>query len=296
MLKYRKQMLLAVMGLLLLGYGGDWLWSTLTEPIQSLRQKQQTLRKDIDRRQLEVAKARQAAKTLAAWSQESLPADPQVARSLYQAWLLELVNRLGLTGPSVDSTQPSERNGYVSMTFSLQARGTLDQWTRFLYEFYRSGQLHQLRSVAFTPISKHDQLDMVFSIEALVLPGANSEERLSDAVSDRLAFERLQDYQPVVRRNLFGASGAADPTDQTLLTGIHSVNGVPEAWFTLRHETDPERAVAKLRLGQTLVIGEFQAKLLEIAEQDVTLEADGERWLVAIGESLTQAFALPPEY
>ena len=54
--------------------------------------------------------------------------------------------------------------------------------------------------------------------------------------------------------------------------------------------------MVKLRPGQTLVIGQFQAEVVEIDEDDVILEADGERWLVAIGENLGEAFALPPEF
>lgn len=295
MLQHRKKILLAILGLMLAFYGSDWMWSLVTEPLQSQRQKQQTLAKDIARRELEVAKARKATKTLAAWATESLPAEPQVARSLYQAWLLELVSRAGLSSPSVDSTQPGARNGYVSITFSLQARGTLQQWTQFLYEFYRAGLLHQIRALAITPIAQREQLDISLSIEALILPGAEQSEVLSEQTADRLAFERLQEYQPIVVRNLFGGGAAADPTDQTYLTGIHAVNGEPEAWFTLRYQTDPERAVVKLRRGQRLVIGQFQAQVVEIAEDDVILEADGEHWLVGLGENLGEAFALPAE-
>ena len=97
-------------------------------------------------------------------------------------------------------------------------------------------------------------------------------------------------------RNLFGVGGASDPTDQTYLTGIQHVNGEPEAWFTLRNETDPDRAVVRLRRGQRLVIGQFQGQVTEIGDDDVILEADGERWLVALGEHLGEAFALPPEF
>jgi hypothetical protein len=296
MLHHRKKILLAVLGLALVCYNSDRIWSVVMDPLQALRQKQQTLQKEIARGELELAKARKAAKTLTAWATETLPGEPQVARSLYQAWLLQLVSRVGLHSPAVDSTQPSARNGYVSITFSLQARGTLEQWTQFLYEFHRAGLLHQIRSLAITPITKKEQLDINLAIEALVLPGAERTDRLNEEPSDRLAFERLADYQPIVTRNLFGAGGAADPTDQTYLTGIHYVNGEPEAWFTLRNQTDPDRAVVKLRRGQSLVIGQFQGQVTEIDDDDVILEADGERWLVALGENLGEAFALPPEF
>ena len=166
-----------------LAYGGDRVWSVITEPLDGLRQKQRTLERDIQRRQTDLAGARRPAKALEAWSAESLPADPQVARSVYQAWLLQAVGGLELTGPAVDSTQPTTRGGYLSITFTLHARGTLRQWTQFLYEFYRTGYLHQVRSLAVTPAGKKQELDVDLTIEALVLPTAEDAERLEKRAS-----------------------------------------------------------------------------------------------------------------
>jgi hypothetical protein len=292
---HRKKILVAVLGLLALAFGGDRVWSVITEPLDELRQKQRTLQHDIQRRQTDLARARKVAKALDAWSAESLPADPQVARSVYQAWLLQRVGGLGLTGPVVDSTQPAARGGYLSITFSLHARGTLRQWTQFLYEFYRAGYLHQLRSLAATPVGKKQELDVDLAIEALVLSTAEDAEQLEKRGSDRLAYEQLLDYQPIVTRNLFAAGPAGAQRDATYLTGINTVAGVPEAWFTFRNQLDTDRAVVKLRCGQDLVIGSFQAKVLAIYEHDVVLEADGERWLLSVGEKLGDALALPPE-
>lgn len=291
----RKKLLLALLGLMLLGYFGDRLWSLVTEPLADLRRQKEVLERDIVKRQTELRKARQAAEGLGEYAKESLPADPQVARSLYQAWLLQVVGQVGLSSPSVDLTQPSARGGYYALTASLKARGTLLQWTQWFYEFYRSGQLHQIRSVTFTPITKHDQLDILLSIEALVLPDTENTEQLSDRVSDRLAFTRFQDYQPILLRNLFGAGRAADPSDYAFLTGIQYVNGEPEVWFTLRNQVDPDRAVVKLRIGESLTVGDFAGKVAEIENDDVVLESDGERWLLGLGENLGQAVALPPD-
>lgn len=296
MSKSTKYILIAALAMLLLAYAGDWMWTAVTEPLRSLRQKRQSLEKDIDKRTTELAQGRKAARMLALWEKQSLPSDPQIARSVYQAWLLQLVGRVGLANPAVDSTQPSERNGYYSMTFSLQARGPLEKWTRFLYEFYRTGHLHQIRSMSITPLGKEEQLDIVLAIEALILSGADRSDQLSEEVSDQLAFSRLSDYQPIVRRNLFSITAKADPMDQTYLTAIQYVNSVPEAWFTLRGESDPDRAVVKLRLAQNMVVGQFSGKLVEITEDSVVFQSGGERWLVALGESLAQAFALPPEF
>jgi hypothetical protein len=49
-------------------------------------------------------------------------------------------------------------------------------------------------------------------------------------------------------------------------------------------------------VGQTLAVGQFHGDVVEIATDDVVLEADGERWLLALGENLGEACALPPGF
>lgn len=291
----RKRILLLVLGLMLVAYSGEWLWSWATGPFQALRQKQQSLEKDIEKHRLALAQARRAAKEMAVWRRRSLPADPQVARSVYQAWLLQIVKRSGLTGPAVDSTQPAPRGGYSAITFTLQARGSLDEWVRWLHEFYRAGHLHQIRSMALTPVGNKGLLDVAVSIETLALDDAELADRLGEEPSDRLAFATLADYRPILDRNLFGGS-SPDPVDQTYLTAIQHVNGIPEAWFTLRAQVEPDRSVVKLQLGQRLSVGPFSGTVVEISRDDVILESADERWLLAIGDCLTDAVALPPDY
>jgi hypothetical protein len=297
MTRHRQKILVGAFILLLLVVGGDRVVSYVQAPLTARRNTADRLAGEIEKRAARLARARQAAKNLAYWEQRSLPADPVAARSAYQAWLLDLVNRLELVNPNVSSGEPALRGGmYYTISFSLQAAGTLDQWTRFLFEFYRAGHLHQIRSIGFAPVGKKDQLVLSLAIEALALPGADRSDGLSEETSDRLAFAKLEDYGVIAARNLFGPGGSVDPTDHTYLTAINYVNGEPEAWFTLRTETDPDRSLLKLRVGKPLEIGQFRATVVDIAREDVILEADGQRWIVAVGESLAQAFALPPDF
>lgn len=290
----RTKILFSLLGLVLLYYGGDWLWRHAVEgPLESRRLKKERLQKDLDKRTDELAQARDDAKQLALWQEQSLPSDPQVARSLYQAWLLRLVGKAGLANPNVDSGDPVSRKGlYQSIAFSVQGRGTIEQLTQFLYGFYRAGHLHQIRSLSITPVGKTDQLDLAISVEALILPGKSDSEGLNPTPSDRLAWDRIEDYAVIARRNLFGSAGTSDPTEQAYVTTIQYVNGQPQVWLTLRTED----RVLKLQPGDSFQVGAFTGKVLEIEGDDVVLEADGLRWLVSLGENLAQAWALPPEY
>jgi hypothetical protein len=292
--KYRKQILLGLLGFILLLYGGDWAirnkW--LADPLEGARKKNQKLRDELATRERDFEKFRKVVKELDVLKNRSLPANADVARSLYRAWLLEMVGQVGFTNPNIDSSEPSNRKGlYMVLSFSLRGRATLPQLVKFLFQFYSADHLHQIRSLAISPLQGNDYLDVQMSIEAVILPKIERKDHLNTQKSDRLASPNLEDYQVVMQRNLFGVSPTAEATAYTYLTSVMSVNDQPEAWFTVR--TDDK--VFKLRKGDVLEVGQFKGTVVDIADADVILDADGERWLMTIGESLTRASALPPE-
>ncbi|MFH1919126.1 MAG: hypothetical protein ABIP48_04445 [Planctomycetota bacterium] len=317
--KYRPYVLAGVLGVSLLYFGGEWVVANLLQgPVENARKTQERLKEEIKKRKDGLERAREDAERLARWKTQSLPSDTEVARSLYQAWLLELVEHVKLGNPSVNSGEPLGRQGlYHTISFSVRGRGTLQQLTEFLYLFYQTDLLHQIRSLNIIPLSDADQLDVSISIEAMVLSeagpeakkGATAEQRQAAVFDDfrgraggqseRLASmtlasyqpPALADYEPIVIRNLFGVGGSPDPTSHAFLTSINSVNGQPEAWFTLRASGETK----KLREGDSFEIGQVSGTIVEIEGSDVILESDGERWLLTLGDSLVDACALPPE-
>jgi hypothetical protein len=96
----------------------------------------------------------------------------------------------------------------------------------------------------------------------------------------------------IVRRNLFALGGGFDPTDQTYLTSITVVDGVPEVWFTNRASDE----VVKLRAGDRLELGPLTFHLAEVFGTDVIIEIDGERWLLSLGDKIIDSHALPPGF
>lgn len=290
----RRNLMLLVLGLILAVYAGQWLKSNLLDtPLEKRKQRTVALSAEIDKRKKQLTQAREAGKKLVEWQRQSLPSDVEVARSLYQGWLLELVSHVGLSDPNVNSNEPAaHKNMYTVLVFSIRGRGTLEQLTKFLYEFYMAGHLHQIRSIGITPIQKTGELDLSITIEALALPGADRKDTLTTERSARLASANLEDYRPIVLRNLFAVGGGLDPTDQTYLSAVNYINGQPEAWFTLR-DTDE---LLKLRKGDQLAVGQFSGVVVEIDGADVIVESEGQRWLLSIGDNLTQAYALPPEF
>lgn len=317
--KYRPYVLAGVLGVSLLYFGGEWIVENLLQgPIEGARKTQERLNEEIEKREAGLERAREDARRLARWKTQSLPSDTEVARSLYQAWLLELVEHVKLGNPSVNSGEPLARQGlYHTISFSVRGRGTLQQWTEFLYLFYQTDLLHQIRSLNIIPLSDAAQLDVSVSIETMVLPGAGPEakkgataderqtavfedfRRRAGGESERLASmtlasyqpPTLADYDPIVSRNLFGVGGSPDPTSHAYLTSINSVDGEPEVWFTLRASGETK----KLREGASFQIGQVNGTIVEIEGSDMIFESEGERWLLTLGDSLVDACALPPE-
>ena len=107
----------------------------------------------------------------------------------------------------------------------------------------------------------------------------------------RLYSNDLTAYQRIAERNLLQtARGGIDRADFTVLTGI--IPGDPtEVWFSVK--TDD--SVIRAKLGDPIRSGSFSGKIVEIFDQDIILEHNGSRWLLEVGESLRDAFALPPE-
>lgn len=319
--KYRQVVLGAVFGLLVLYFGGEWVWKTVLEgPIDKKRQAYQKLLDAKKKREKEWEGFQEDARKLVEWRKQSLPSDTEVARSLYQAWLLQLVvDYVKLDSPSVSPGEPMNRQGrFYAIPFSIRGRGTLEQVTQFLFVFYRTDLLHRIRSLHLTPLGNSAQLDLAISIETLVLPGSGPEldddlpeeerqetiiadfQQRASQVSERLASvtlagytpPTLADYQSIAQRNLFGVGSDPEPTDYAYLTFINMVNGEPEVWFTLRASGE----TLKLRQGDRLRIGNFTGTIAEIHGSDVILASEGERWLLTLGEKLADAFALPPEF
>lgn len=307
--KRRQYMLLAVMGAIALFFIGDWAHKGMRRPIDEARAKTVRLKQDIKKRKESLGRLRIASKQLARWRGQSLPGETEVARSLYRAWLLELVDDVRLLNPSVRSSEPvAQKKGlYYTLSFSVRAHGTLEQLKIFLFAFYQTDLLHQIRSLTIKPPAQGNRLDLSMSIEALALgqtaagDGSEDQQMVVDAfrerswrVADRLASDTLEEYDVIDRRNLFGmgTGGTADPMDHTYLTSISIVNGEPEVWLTMRTTNE----VKKVPLGEVFEIGPLVCTIADVYGQDVIIESDGERWLLSLGDKITDAHALPPEY
>lgn len=290
----RKRLLALLVGGIVLYFGGDYVLRQYFEkPLEQKKARLDPIRKKIKAKRRELTESKAAAKRLTKLEQQSLPGDIEIARSLYRAWLLDLVDRSDFQSPHVDSGAASSRKGfYESLGFTVRGKGTLHQIVRFLYDFYHAGHLHKIQSLSLTPLGKGGGLDVTMTIEALVLSGTNRKDELSTLTSDRLKCRALDDYAVISQRNIFGVGGEADESRQAFLTAITRDGDELEIWITVRNQDK----LLKLQRGGEFDIGHFHATVIDIQENDVVFESFGERWLLSIGESIADSLALPPEY
>jgi len=292
----REKILAGLVAILVVAYGGNWIFAKMLRgPLEERRAKVAALKEEIQDKQLELARARQAGKQLTEWRELSLPADVPMARTLYQGWLVQQITEHEFDKPNVDAGDAVEKRGiYQRLPFTVRGEVELARLTDFLYEFYRAGHLHQIQRIGLTPLEDGQRLDVSMTIEALVLPGTSRTEELNDGVSNRLAYASRNNYDAIVERNIFARYGAGQvsPADQAFLTAILDVDEQPQAWITLRASGE----VLKLRPGDPLTVGRLSGHVVAIDRPDVVLSINDQRWLLTLGEPLSQADALPPEF
>jgi hypothetical protein len=288
----RQQVLLAILILIALIQAGDWLInSAIQGPLQERRAKTAQLLKDIRSREKQLAELRNAGNQINTWLQQSLPKDPEVARTAYRTWLLNLLRTTQLRDPVVDSGTPASRllrNKsvlYRTLPFTLRTKGSLTQFNDFLFRFTNTGILHQITSFSLTPIGETALFDIAISIDTLLLADRKGNE-LNTKPSQLPASGNPADYTPIAANNLFGVGlNAPDPLKHTLLTAITYSNGKPLAWIT---DQLADR-VTKVGPGENFTTAAMTGRVVEVQEQHVVLENASGQIRVPLGKSLAEA-------
>ena len=140
------------------------------------------------------------------YQERSLPRNASVAKSLYQAWLIELFDKSGMGQPAVTAGKSrEEKKLYSSQLFTLNAKGTLPQVVKLLHGFYSADYMHRITKLHITPIKDSKNLQLIMDVEALSLELGPAAAVLPERPSDRLALAKQEDYVRIIsERNIFG--------------------------------------------------------------------------------------------
>ena len=212
----REKMLAIVVGVLLVlvvGYIGYSSWASRYE---RLRTDTFALESKISDQETQIIKGDRAFQIIKDFRERSLPADAEVARSVYKAWLLELAEKeIELEDPIVTpgTLGRSGDSPYQRISLTVSGIGTLAQLTELMYAFYEADLTHQVRSLDIKPIEESRELELFIGVEAIVVDKTEV-EKLAPGTS-ALAQERTLDsfLATILNRNLFGPANRPPKID-----------------------------------------------------------------------------------
>jgi hypothetical protein len=245
---------------------------------------------EVAKKEREVNAAGVAAGRLAEWQHRALPSDVAEARVQYQAWLRDLADRLRFQQPTIEATGvESKSQTSALLKFKVHGRTNLFSLTRFLYDFYAAGHLHQIRLIDVSTIPNSRDIEVSIDVEALSLPGADRKNKLTEDRGKTLLLAKLSDYgKTIVRRDLFSpfrpmeSHPEADVAQSTFVTAILAVDGRGEVWLVDR-TTGKDW---KLHKGEQFEVGSLQGTVKSIGAHDIVVDVAGGLRRYRSGENL----------
>jgi hypothetical protein len=155
---------------------------------------------------IKIARGAKAANTLQQFADSALPADSDVARSMYQDWLMKVVSDVGLQNAKV-TAQPVRpfRDVYTMHPFRVIGDGNIQQLTDLLFAVYSTDALHRIQLLTIQPHREKRDMTITLVVEALSMPSAPDRKTLSsDPEAIVNGHDREHYRSKIVGRNLFG--------------------------------------------------------------------------------------------
>jgi Tfp pilus assembly protein PilO len=301
-LRKREKLLAVTAGALLVVLVAGFLLGGSNQSTAALVAERNRLEGEVQKQQSLVRKAERLRVRLAEWQRRSLPTDRALAQSLYQNWLLGLMEGNKLHRLDV---KPGDvrlhRDVYHLFPFSVRFQSNQEELVRFLHAFYSASNLDQIRHLSIKPADNSGQLDVMLSIEAVALTGADRRDKLTTEPGKRLSQADVMEYVKTIGQRMlftpYSAPVAERPPESkpeppkfdvakfVYLTAVTEADGQPQAWFRTR--TSDQTFL--VREGETFKVGEFDATVTRIGRREAELEIGGARHKVSLGANLRQS-------
>lgn len=240
----RERMLAIAVGAMLGVFGLWYMYDWMQRSLETREKELARIQKQINEKQLIVRRGQKASQQLVRFEAQSLPNNIERAQSLYQKWLLDLVQKHQLTDSNVTAIASSRANNriYHQFTFALKGRASLGQITRLMHDFYSADRLHRMRRVRLKPVQDSAALDADFVIEVLALTTAPDAKEFKNAPSDRLKYGNAEAYaKAITERNIFGPPHLPPKLANTARSSYPIGSTVS---FSLKGEDPEKRAVS----------------------------------------------------
>ena len=203
----RERILAAVVILLLGCFTGVFVWDQVSSMFRvrhnDIAELQRQIQDNIDRQE----KADSHSDRMASLNLRSLPRRQELARHLYQEWLLRVIKEEGLEEKvNLDFRQVRPfGDAYYQIAFNVNGAANLNELTQFLFRFYSVNYLHRISEMSVQVNRASNELSINLTIQALVLPGASDDTELVQPPGQRLVYDDKSRYVSVITgRNIFG--------------------------------------------------------------------------------------------
>jgi len=302
----REITLFAVLGLFAVLLIGTAVYSAVVSPYLAKKRNYQQLAAQVAQKQRQLNELSKAEEKLRVAREQSLPADPAVARRLYENWLLQSAQAAGFDGVKIESGEVRrEKDLFYRFPVVVRGQATLEKLTAFLHAFYARKYLHRIQQISITPGKDGKSMDLMVSADAVVLDDAASKDALPEGEPARRDLPPLKDYVSVIAgRNLFAVyqppppprpprppeplrqapspPPALDPSRFAYVNAIVEVNGKREVWLYSR----TEGKTLRLNENDPFAVGAVKGRVVRIGVRDVEVEVNGEPRKLSLGDSL----------
>lgn len=309
----REITLFAVLGLFAVLLIGTAVYSAVVSPYLAKKRNYQQLAAQVAQKQRQLNELSKAEEKLRVAREQSLPADPAVARRLYENWLLQSAQAAGFDGVKIESGEVRrEKDLFYRFPVVVRGQATLEKLTAFLHAFYARKYLHRIQQISITPGKDGKSMDLMVSVDAVVLDDAASKDALPEGEPARRDLPPLKDYVSVIAgRNLFAVyqppppprpprppeplrqapppPPALDPSRFAYVNAIVEVNGKREVWLYSR----TEGKTLRLNENDPFAVGAVKGRVVRIGVRDVEVEVNGEPRKLSLGDSLYSEASQP---
>jgi hypothetical protein len=304
-MQQRERILALSLGGIVAIVGAYWAFGKYRSMFSTRENSLTTARKQVEDKEKKLSVAQNAMARRRELEKRSLPSNKELAQSLYQQWLFGVVDGAELADATVTPT-PAQKTSkaFDAFVFTVNGLGNLDQVTRLLHDFYSAGHLHQIKRLVILPADP-GMVSLNMTVEALMLPGAERKDSLTNEAGKNLTLPNYGEYQKAIGgRNVFAEyvpekkadkppEKAAESFDLAKLTYITSfwvgADGRPQVWINERNLNK----ITKLHEGDAFQIGPLKGtvKKIDFPRRQVELEINGKPSVFSWDKSLGDALA-----
>ena len=302
----REKILAIAVASLVALWGASQGWDKYQAAVERSLNTQRNVAQKLSTARTATARGQRAQQKIHQWKQQSLPTNPDIAKSLYQDWLQQQLTAAGLEVAELKISSTHARpTSFQQFSFVASATGKLEQLTEFLYGFYQAQHLHRISQATFSPTKDRKALQISLTIDALSLAEGTRKNQLADGTLDPFKQSLEQFRESITGRNLFATyeppkPPKPEPTDtakedtDAAQARFSSFNHGRGGWLmSVRMEKTGK--VYIFREGDTIEIGKFKGTLERLdgeRRRAILSSESGEgqvRRQVRLGQTLAEA-------